>query len=211
MPPTRLTTRLLTQATRTGQPIRQSFRLLSTTPIFQGKDSKMSSSPPKHELVYFPKLTSDVRAFGQFRKVLHTGLFSQLVSMEIPVGGDIGDEVHTVDQVLIFTSGQGKATVAGKDQVRLAKYINDLHDDNAAHRTSKPPTSLLCPLAPSTNSSTLPRLSRWSLSPCTALPSTTAALFTRPRKRAMKRRRMVKMKHQSGVSRAKTTTKSMAW
>lgn len=37
--------------------------------------------------------------------------------MEIPVGGDIGDEVHTVDQVLIFTSGEGKATVAGKDQV----------------------------------------------------------------------------------------------
>jgi mannose-6-phosphate isomerase-like protein (cupin superfamily) len=68
-------------------------------------------------MVYFPQLTSEVRAFGQFRKVLHTGLFSQLVSMEIPVGGDIGDEVHTVDQVLIFTSGEGKATVAGKDQV----------------------------------------------------------------------------------------------
>jgi len=47
---------------------------------------------------------------------MHTGLYSQLVSMEIPVGGDIGDEVHTVDQVLIFTSGEGKATVAGKDQ-----------------------------------------------------------------------------------------------
>ena len=54
----------------------------------------MSPSPPKHEMVYFPKLTSEVRAFGQFRKVLHTGLFSQLVSMEIPVGGDIGDEVN---------------------------------------------------------------------------------------------------------------------
>lgn len=48
---------------------------------------------------------------------MHTGLYSQLVTMEIPVGGDIGDEVHTVDQVLIFTSGTGKATVAGKDQV----------------------------------------------------------------------------------------------
>ena len=61
--------------------------------------------------------SSQVRAFGQFRKVMHTGMYSQLVSMEIPVGGDIGDEVHTVDQVLIFTSGEGKATVAGKDQV----------------------------------------------------------------------------------------------
>jgi len=82
-----------------------------------GKDSNVSKEPPKHQMVYFPGLTSEVRAFGQFRKVIHTGLYSQLVSMEIPVGGDIGDEVHTVDQVLIFTSGEGKATIAGKDQV----------------------------------------------------------------------------------------------
>lgn len=113
-----ITLRLLTQATRTSRPAPQTLRFLTTTPIRNGKDSKMSTSPPKHEMVYFPKLTSEVRAFGQFRKVLHTGLFSQLVSMEIPVGGDIGDEVHTVDQVLIFTSGEGRATVAGKDQVR---------------------------------------------------------------------------------------------
>lgn len=36
--------------------------------------------------------------------------------MEVPVGGDIGDEVHTVDQTLIFTSGKGRAEVAGKRQ-----------------------------------------------------------------------------------------------
>jgi len=36
--------------------------------------------------------------------------------MTIPVGGDIGDEVHTVDQALTFTSGEGKATINGKDQ-----------------------------------------------------------------------------------------------
>ncbi len=47
------------------------------------------------------------------------------VSMEIPVGGDIGNEVHLVDQVLIFTSGEGKATIAGKDQVR-----DDFHYHN---------------------------------------------------------------------------------
>ncbi|KAK1070041.1 hypothetical protein LTR74_004438 [Friedmanniomyces endolithicus] len=88
-----------------------------------GKDSKMSTEPPKHEMKYFKGLTSEVRAFGQFRKVMHTGLYSQLVSMEIPVGGDIGDEVHTVDQVLIFTSGEGKATVAGKDQMVKATDV----------------------------------------------------------------------------------------
>lgn len=36
--------------------------------------------------------------------------------MTIPVGGDIGDEVHTVDQALTFTSGKRKATINGKDQ-----------------------------------------------------------------------------------------------
>lgn len=36
--------------------------------------------------------------------------------MEVPVGGDIGDEVHTVDQTLIFTSGKGRAEVGGKHQ-----------------------------------------------------------------------------------------------
>lgn len=78
----------------------------------------MSKDPPKHQMVHFPGLTSEVRAFGQFRKVLHTGLYSQLVSMEIPVGGDIGDEVHTVDQVLLFTSGEAKAIVAGQEKVK---------------------------------------------------------------------------------------------
>ena len=82
-----------------------------------GKDSKMPNGPPKHQMVYFPKLTSEVRAFQQFRKVMHTGLYSQLVAMEIPVGGDIGNEVHMVDQILIFTSGEGKAIIAGEEQV----------------------------------------------------------------------------------------------
>jgi len=75
-----------------------------------------SSQPPKHQMVYLKGLTKDVRASGEFRKVLHTGLYSQLVAMEIPVGGDIGDEVHTVDQVLIFTAGKGLAVIAGKEQ-----------------------------------------------------------------------------------------------
>ena len=36
--------------------------------------------------------------------------------MTIPVGGDIGDEVHTVDQALTFTSGTAKAVIAGKEK-----------------------------------------------------------------------------------------------
>ncbi|KAI5212971.1 RmlC-like cupin [Aureobasidium subglaciale] len=100
-------------ATTTSTSIPRTF---TTSTRFFAKDDKMSTEPPKHEMKYFEGLTSKVRAFGQFRKVIHTGLYSQLVTMEIPVGGDIGNEVHLVDQVLIFTSGTGKAVIAGKEQ-----------------------------------------------------------------------------------------------
>ncbi|KAJ8131225.1 hypothetical protein O1611_g2401 [Lasiodiplodia mahajangana] len=36
--------------------------------------------------------------------------------MTVPVGGDIGDEIHTVDQILTFTSGTGLAQVGGREQ-----------------------------------------------------------------------------------------------
>jgi len=68
-------------------------------------------------MVYFPQMTSTLPASSsEFRKVLFTGLYSQVVLMTIPVGGDIGDEVHTVDQALTFTSGRGLATINGKQQ-----------------------------------------------------------------------------------------------
>ncbi|KAL8907466.1 MAG: hypothetical protein Q9171_005852 [Xanthocarpia ochracea] len=77
----------------------------------------MSSGPPKHEMQYFPNMTSALPSeSAEFRRVLWTGLYSQVVLMTVPVGGDIGDEVHTVDQALTFTSGVGKATINGKDQ-----------------------------------------------------------------------------------------------
>jgi hypothetical protein len=53
-----------------------------------------SSDPPKHEMVYFPSMTTSLPSESRdFRRVLWTGLYSQLVLMTVPVGGDIGDEV----------------------------------------------------------------------------------------------------------------------
>lgn len=113
-PTTTITTKTITKPTTT-----HTLALFSTTTPKMGKDTTVSASPPKHEMVHFPGLTSTVRSFGVFRKVMHTGLYSQLVTMEIPPGGDIGDEVHMKDQVLIFTSGEGKAVVAGREQVLI--------------------------------------------------------------------------------------------
>ena len=49
-----------------------------------------------------------------FRKVLWTGKHSQIVIMTVPVGGEIGDEVHeTTDQTLPFISGSGEADLNG--------------------------------------------------------------------------------------------------
>ena len=54
-------------------------------------------------------------ANNNFRKVLFTNKYSQVVLMSIPPGEDIGSEVHeTVDQVLVFVKGSGRAVVAGK-------------------------------------------------------------------------------------------------
>jgi mannose-6-phosphate isomerase-like protein (cupin superfamily) len=51
-------------------------------------------------------------ANSNFRKVVVTGEHAQIVLMSIPVGGDIGDEVHNdVDQTLMFVAGTGEAVV----------------------------------------------------------------------------------------------------
>jgi mannose-6-phosphate isomerase-like protein (cupin superfamily) len=52
---------------------------------------------------------------ADFRRVLWTGRFSQVVIMTIPAGGEIGEEVHEdTDQVLSFVSGVGEARVGGR-------------------------------------------------------------------------------------------------
>lgn len=49
-----------------------------------------------------------------FRKEIVTGPHSQVVLMSIAVGDDIGEEVHKVDQTLIFVEGHGQAIVNGQ-------------------------------------------------------------------------------------------------
>lgn len=60
----------------------------------------------------------DIRQLVQdnsfFRQEVLTSEHSQLVVMSIEPGDDIGKEVHTVDQVLVFVSGQGEAVLSGE-------------------------------------------------------------------------------------------------
>jgi mannose-6-phosphate isomerase-like protein (cupin superfamily) len=56
-----------------------------------------------------------VRTNDWFRRELITGAYEQVVLMTIPVGGEIGDEVHPdTDQVLLFEEGVARAVLGGR-------------------------------------------------------------------------------------------------
>lgn len=60
-------------------------------------------------------IVTEAEKSPDFRRVLWTGKYLQLVVMTIPPGGEIGDEVHeNTDQILTFVSGVGAALVAGE-------------------------------------------------------------------------------------------------
>ena len=51
---------------------------------------------------------------GNFRHVLYTGKYSQLVLMNLKPGEEIGEEVHkTVDQFFRFEKGEGLVSIDG--------------------------------------------------------------------------------------------------
>ncbi|MCU0822652.1 MAG: cupin domain-containing protein [Spirochaetes bacterium] len=53
---------------------------------------------------------------ANFRKVLFTGKYCQLVVMSLKPGEEIGEEVHeTVDQFFRFEEGEGKVVIEGKE------------------------------------------------------------------------------------------------
>lgn len=62
---------------------------------------------------YVTNLEQDTLANNNFRQVLYTGKFSQLVLMSLHAGEEIGEEVHTLDQFLRIEKGVGKAMLDG--------------------------------------------------------------------------------------------------
>ena len=90
--------RLSTSISRFTRPITLNktsyFSTTTRTMDAYKKVGNRKDEPPSHDMVHFAGLLSSKREFGDFRTVLHTGLYSQVVAMEVPVGGDIGDEVR---------------------------------------------------------------------------------------------------------------------
>jgi len=61
-------------------------------------------------------IAKEAEKSSDFRRVLWTGKHSQVVIMTIPTDGEIGEEIHHVDQHLSFVSGIGKAIIDGEEQ-----------------------------------------------------------------------------------------------
>lgn len=67
-------------------------------------------------MTFHPNIVELARENDNFRKVVHTGKYAQVVLMCLQPGEDIGDEVHeTVDQTLVFVEGSGKAVIKDEE------------------------------------------------------------------------------------------------
>ncbi|HZC04253.1 MAG TPA: cupin domain-containing protein [Ktedonobacterales bacterium] len=68
-------------------------------------------------MAFTTQIAEEARKNTDFRRVVVTGQHSQVVLMSIPAGGEIGAETHdTVDQTLVFVSGEGEAILDGNRQ-----------------------------------------------------------------------------------------------
>lgn len=77
-------------------------------PIVAPKESKIPMS-------HHTNIIKETEENTNFRRVLFTGLKSQLVVMSIPPGTDVGKETHKhTEQTLFFLSGKGEGELDGK-------------------------------------------------------------------------------------------------
>jgi mannose-6-phosphate isomerase-like protein (cupin superfamily) len=66
----------------------------------------------KHKKGFAADLEKETKKNADFRRVLYTGRFSQLVLMNLKPGEEIGEEVHdTVDQFFRFEEGEGMVII----------------------------------------------------------------------------------------------------
>lgn len=83
---------------------------------YQNKTSNGSVLNKKTHMPYLTNIVRETEENTYFRKVIFTGKRSQLVVMDIPPGGEVGEETHkNVEQTLFFLRGNGKAILDGKE------------------------------------------------------------------------------------------------
>lgn len=71
---------------------------------------------------FIVNIEQETLANTDYRRVLYTAKFSQLVLMNIQPGGEIGEEVHHLDQFIRIESGSGKAILDGVEHVLATDF-----------------------------------------------------------------------------------------
>ena len=64
---------------------------------------------------FYGNIEKNTLGNNNFRKVLYTAKYSQLVAMSLKPGEEIGEEVHDIDQFLRIEKGEGKAILDGAE------------------------------------------------------------------------------------------------
>lgn len=64
---------------------------------------------------YITNIEKDSLENNNFRKVLYTAKYSQLVLMSLKPNEEIGEEVHGLDQFIRIEKGKGKAVLNGEE------------------------------------------------------------------------------------------------
>lgn len=83
--------------------------------VSHNKTEQPTIIPTKKAMSYHTNIFKDAQENENFRRVLFTGPNSQLVIMNIPPGGEVGEEIHTyTEQTLFFLSGSGEGALDDK-------------------------------------------------------------------------------------------------
>lgn len=91
-----------------------SFSLSLSGRNFYNQSTATSDDQNLNKLSYHGNIINDVQANEYYRRVVFTGLNSQLVIMSIPPGGEVGKETHKyTEQTLFFLSGTGEGEFNG--------------------------------------------------------------------------------------------------
>ena len=74
--------------------------------------------------MYHENIAEIAKENTEFRQILETGKYSQIVLMSIPVGKEIGEEVHEgTDQFIFIVDGDAEVTV---DDERFGVEVDDM-------------------------------------------------------------------------------------
>lgn len=69
---------------------------------------------------YLGNIEQETLENTDYRRVVFTGNYTQLVLMNIQPGDEIGNEVHGLDQFIRAEKGTGKVVLNGSDEYELA-------------------------------------------------------------------------------------------